>query len=51
MHNTGFEEQSATSKESLTYLEQGAIFLEQSLTHLEQSATSECDLEWSRVKT
>jgi len=32
MHSTGFEEQSATSEVSATYLEQSATYLEQSVT-------------------
>jgi len=46
MHKTGFEEQSATSEESVTYLEQSATYLEQSATYLEQSATSEQNGTW-----
>ena len=41
MHNTGFEEQSAT------YLEQSGTYLEQSATYLEQSATSEQSVTWN----
>ena len=46
MHKTCFEEQSATSEESVTYLEQSATYLEQSATYLEQSATSEQNGTW-----
>ena len=56
-HSTGFEEQSATSQEIATYLEQSATYLEHSATYLKQSATfpgqsetSEQSVTWDRAE-